>query len=298
MVASALSKLPPAIALMAALVLSSSAVQAQHEALTRTPTPAVKLPRVASINLCTDQLLLLLAEPEQILALSTLSRDSNGSYFFEQAKQHPQVNAVAEDLLLLKPDLVLAGEFASRYTMDLLEELDIRVETLPIANSIEDMLSNVQAAGELLLQNDRAAEITQQVEDKLAVISRQVNTLDRHNWPTAAVYDTNGYTVGASTLRGQAMELAGWSNVATDKGIDSYGVLGLEQLIELRPQALIESPYAAEHYSRGQMLTKHPAIRAAGLDPVVIDIPSNTTICAGPWTVDVIQRLVDAKDAL
>ena len=40
------------------------------------PAHAAGLPRIASINLCTDQLLLPLADPAQILGLSRFSHDA------------------------------------------------------------------------------------------------------------------------------------------------------------------------------------------------------------------------------
>ena len=41
---------------------------------------ATELPRIASINLCTDQLLVTLADPAQILGLSPYSRDAARSW--------------------------------------------------------------------------------------------------------------------------------------------------------------------------------------------------------------------------
>ncbi len=256
------------------------------------------LPRVVSINLCTDQLVMALADPEQIVALSGLSHDKAGSYYHREAREFLRVEPIAEQLLPLAPDLVLAGPYTSRYTLNLLDELGIRVEALPIASSIEQMLSNVERMGKLLAQESRASMVVSTIREKLDDIEARVAALDGGDSPRVAVYDTNGYTVGNNTVRGQAIMLAGWQNVATDKGIENYGVLGLEQLIELAPEALIESPYSEGTYSRGQMLTQHPAIRAAGLDPLIIRVPSNQTICAGPWTVDVVEQLLEARALL
>ena len=49
------------------------------------PASAADRPRVASINVCTDQLLLALADPEQILGLSPYSRDAARSWAAAQA---------------------------------------------------------------------------------------------------------------------------------------------------------------------------------------------------------------------
>lgn len=292
-------RLTTAMLLLSADLLSGPAVAAD-EGKAET---AQQLPRVVSINLCTDQLVMALADPEQIVALSSLSHDAAGSFFYQQARLYPKVESLAEQLLPLAPDLVVTGPFTSRYTLSLLEELGVRVEVLPIANSIEEMVGNVQRTGELLSRQRQAIDMVDIIRQRLRDIQAKVDALrESANRRVAnarvAVFDTNGYTVGNKTMRGQAIELSGWKNVATEQGIEDYGVLGLEQLIELAPQALIESPYSDGTYSRGQMLTRHPAIREAGLDPKIIRIPSNQTICAGPWTVDVVERLLAARTEL
>ena len=270
-------------------VSSSSAI-----GLAEAKRPADTLPTVASINLCADQLVLLFAEPQQILSLSNLSHDKAGSYFYERARAYPVTTGDSEQVLKLEPELVIAGEYTTQYTLKLLRELDVRVETIPIANTLTQLFANInnvalwlghQEQGEALVSNMRAtvAEIQ----------SRQTDT---GAMPTAAYYDPNGYTVGNDTLRGQALQIAGWTNVATLGGIVNYGSLSLESLVQLAPDALIDSPYSADTYSRGQQMLKHPALLASGLDPMMINIPSRQTICAGPWTIDMIEQLSLARD--
>ncbi|ASJ74352.1 ABC transporter substrate-binding protein [Granulosicoccus antarcticus] len=263
-----------------------------------------KLPSVLSINLCVDQMVMLLADPAQISALSRLSRESSGSYFHDKAQNHAQAEPQAEDILPRAPDVVVTGPYNSRYTLSLLDEIGVEVETLQIADSVESMLDNIRRMGDILHQQARAESVIATLMQQLAELDRRVDELDTamrlsgRSSPRAAVYDANGYTVGHQSLRGEAMKRAGWHNVAADKGIESYGVLALEDMIHLAPDALIESPYSKGTYSRGQMLAEHPALRQAGLDPMIISLPSNQTICAGPWLVDVIGQLVEARERL
>jgi ABC-type Fe3+-hydroxamate transport system substrate-binding protein len=98
---------------------------------------------VASINLCADQLLLLLADGEQIVSLSKLAHDKAGSRFYKQAQAYPVNQAAAEQILPLQPDLVIAGQFTNSYTIKLLMELGLRVEILPIADTINTMINNI-----------------------------------------------------------------------------------------------------------------------------------------------------------
>lgn len=261
-------------------------------------------PSVLSINLCADQMVMLLAEPAQIKALSTLSRDKAGSFYYQQAKDYPLADARAEDILPRKPDMVLTGPYTPRHTLALLAELELDVKSLEIANSVEAMLSNIRLVGEFLQQQERAAAVIYSLQSDLANIESRRLELDDamrkagRSRPKAAVYDANGYTVGEASMRGSLMALAGWHNVASDKGIEAYGVMSLEDLIQLSPDALIESPYSEGTYSRGQALTEHPALRQSGLDPLILSLPSNQTICAGPWSVGLVEQLLDARQSL
>ena len=69
--------------------------------------------RIVSLNLCTDQLLMLLA-PERIAALSILATDPLLSVMAAEARRYPLVRGDAEEVLRFDPDLVVAAPFAAR----------------------------------------------------------------------------------------------------------------------------------------------------------------------------------------
>src|SRR5213592_2312668 len=72
------------------------------------PALAAALPHIASMNVCTDQLLIPLADPEQILGLSRYSRDRFESWAADDAHRYRILSGGAEDILLLRPDVVVA----------------------------------------------------------------------------------------------------------------------------------------------------------------------------------------------
>lgn len=249
--------------------------------------------KVASINLCADQLVLLLADKEQISSLSTLSHDEAGSYFFERARTYPTNDGHAEEILTLQPDLVIAGQYSNKHSISLLREVGLRLEILPIANSIESVLDNIATVAKWLGQEVRGEALITDLQGRLSLLEPALGPR-----PIAAAYDPNGYTSGKLSVRGQMLELAGWQNAASLAGIESYGKLTLEAMINLHPDALIDSPYSPGTYSRGQAMSQHPALLAAGIDPHIISIPSRMTVCGGPWTIDVIDLLQTERSKL
>lgn len=242
--------------------------------------------RIVSINLCADELLLLLADPEQISALTHLSHDEGASYFQTKALNYPTTTGLAEEVLPFKPDLVITGEWGGIQTVTLLKKLGLRVETLPMANNMQQVFSNIELMAKLTGHPERGAAIVKTMQDYLASLPAA-----EANAPLAAVYDPNGYTVGAESLRGQSMTLAGWRNAGELAGVRDYGSLDLETMVRLQPDALIDSPYTLNTYSRAEALAQHPALRGSRLNPTIINVPSNRTICDGPWIIDTIATL-------
>src|SRR5262249_15465667 len=86
---------PPLIALFAALVVA-------------TPVPAEAHP-VVPLNPCLDTILVNVADRDQIAALSPYAQDAHTSSIADIAATLPVVSESAEDVIMLRPDLVLAG---------------------------------------------------------------------------------------------------------------------------------------------------------------------------------------------
>ncbi|MCB1619311.1 MAG: ABC transporter substrate-binding protein [Thiothrix sp.] len=269
------------------LLLATSLTQADTK-----NHPAAPPKRIVSINLCADQLLLELADPAQIAALTRLSHEAPASYHLQQARRFPVTQGLAEEILPFQPDLVIAGEYGLTATQALLQKLQVRVETLPIADNLETVHANITRIAALTGHPQRGARLVEQMQQRLQQLPPP--PVQR---PLAAVYDPNGYTVGPLTLRGQAMELAGWQNAATLLGIRDYGVLPLEAMIRLNPVALIESPYSRHTWSRAEAMARHPALRRSSYRRQIITLPSSMTICGGPWSVEVIEMLVHARQS-
>ena len=248
---------------------------------------------VASINLCADQLVLLLADDDQIRSLSNLSHQEAGSYYFEAARNYPINEGHAEQILGLQPDIVIVGQYSNRHTVAMLQAVGLQIHTLPIAENIEAVFQNILDVATWLGHPQRGVAIVEEYKNKLAGIQPPDG-----GRPLAAVFDPNGYTSGRLSLRGEMMEAAGFLNAASIAGIENYGKLSLEAIISLNPDALIESPYSPGTWSRAQATSQHPALLDAGINPHVIHVPSRMTVCGGPWTIDVIEQLQSERQKL
>ena len=254
----------------------------------RNPADAADGPkRVVSINVCTDQLAILLAREGQLQSVSYLSQDPELSVMAAKARQLPANHAQAEEVFLMKPDLVLAGTFCSRATVGLLRRLGVRVEVFAPARSFSDIEDHLRRMGELLGRQAEASREIDKMKAALAAIQQPVRR------KTVALYYANSYTSGRGTLVDQAVRLAGLDNLADQAGVSGSAPLSLEKLVLEKPDILVRSSrerapaLAFENF-------EHPALRALERQARAVTIADNLTVCGGPFSVEAVAELAEA----
>jgi iron complex transport system substrate-binding protein len=242
--------------------------------------------RVVSVNLCTDQLALMLAEPDQLISLSHLAHDPASSAMAEQARAYPTNGSTAEEVYLLAPDLVLAGTFTSTATVDMLRGLGIRVELFAPARSLKDVPARLAQMGAALGRDAAAARMIAEFEADLDALSDAPDS-DR---PRAALTYVNNYSSGDATLAGDILRVAGFANVAAEVGLDSVGTIALEDLVLLAPDVIIQGRNYPGH-ARAEDNLNHPALRGLKQTVLAGEITDRDWICGTPQVLDAIRAM-------
>lgn len=247
--------------------------------------------RVVSVNLCTDQLLLMLADEAQVASVSNLSREPMSSFVSAQAQRYPVNHARAEEVIGLRPDLVLATRFTPMRLITTLEGLGYRVERFPLASSLAGILADVRRMAVLLDQRERGEALIRTMQQRLAGSAENPPAAR----PTALFYQPRGYTSGRDTLQDEALRLAGWRNLAAEQGIEGYTRVDLERLLVWHPQRIFTSDYSESGDSLAQRGLDHPALLRllAGGSPV--QVPYRYWICPGPMLAEAVELLRRAR---
>ncbi len=248
--------------------------------------------RIASINLCTDQLVLALADEEQVASITFLARHAESSYLADRAAGYHLNHGQAEELVSVDPDVVVAYSYISPTKLRFLNELGYRVEIFKLANNIAEVYVNLKRMAELLGKPVRGIQLVARMQERLDSVPP---VRSGYPAPRGLIYEPNGYTGGRETLRGDILHHANWHNVATDAGISGVGVLGLEALLLIGADRLIVSPYAPGTHSLGQRLLQHPAIETITSGRPPVNIPIRHWICGGVMNVEALAQLVESR---
>ena len=237
--------------------------------------------KIVSLNLCTDQLLMLLADPNQIASLSKIVDDTNVSFLAEKSAEFKKNRGDAEEIFIDNPDLVVAGVYTEKATVQILKSLGVRVEIFPIEQNFDDIIENIRKMGLLVGHSDRAERMIDDFNIRLEELSSGITER-----PRAAIYSANGYTTGKDTMSGQILKTAGFRNITEEVGMSFGGILPLETLVMLQPDLVITGK-AYPGYSRSEEILKHPALRPFTAIPQT----DAKWICGTPAVLDAVAEL-------
>jgi iron complex transport system substrate-binding protein len=246
-----------------------------------------EMPRIASINLCTDQLLVTLADPSQVLGLSPYSRDPARSWDAVKAAQFAKLSGEAEDVLVLRPDAVVAGRFTKRATRELLKQKGLRVVEFDAARSLDDVKKQIRQMGDLVQHPDRA---TAEIERLDTAIAHAREVVSRKPYRVLAL-SRRGWVSGGDSLTSSLLATAGLSNAATDLGYKLSGFASLEAIVSLRPDFLLVSEAGDFAEDEGRAFMLHPALERYYPAAKRLVIPEKLTVCGGPKLSEALDRL-------
>ena len=254
--------------------------------------------RVASVNLCTDQMLVALLPTARIASLSRLVVDTGISQLdigqLQALADIPLNAGQAEEILPLAPDLVVAGRYSAQPTVELLQHLGIPVLNLDVARSLADITARLRRVGEALGAGARATALIAQFDARLAAL----RVADGAPRPLAIYFQPNGYTAGSGSLVDDIMQQAGLRNLGADLGIQGHGKVSLEQVLLAAPALLIIDQRNPRYPSMATGFLSHPAIQALAQRVPQVKIPPRLWICGLPGTLDALQLLVEARAAI
>jgi iron complex transport system substrate-binding protein len=231
--------------------------------------------RVASLNMCSDEYLLLLARPNEIASISRLSHDPADSALWQIGRRFPANRGELEGALTTRPTLLLTMGGGGRASGMIASRMGLGTLDLPFPATIDDVEQNMVKVA-AALGDPRRADLWRQ---KLAALRR--SEMATHD---AIFLGAGGNSVGAKSLEAQWMGLAGLRQRALPGGRAS-----LELLATRPPAILLRSAYRRGERSLGQAWLDHPLAKPKASKIVTVD--GRPWTCAGPLMPGEVERL-------
>jgi len=247
-------------------------------------------PTIVSLNPCTDAVLAEVADPGQIVAISAYSHDpASSSMDLAVARRFPATSGTVEELLALRPQLVIGTPFMSPASVQAIGRLGLRLERVGIATSVDESLAQVRQVAALAGHPERGEALVGRIEAALAA-----NAAPAGSPVPALVWQGGGIVPGDGTLIADLLRRTGFVNAAAARGLGQADMLPLEQLLAAPPRLIFAAGHGLGNEDR---MLAHPALAALSgtrrepLDPALL-------WCGGPTIIKTADRLGQVRRSL
>jgi iron complex transport system substrate-binding protein len=254
-------------------------------------SPAFAKPqRVASLNLCADELALRLADPGVVKTVTWLAQDPRSANVAAMAAALPANDGHAEEALAHHPDLVLVGPFADPSSLALLKQVGAPVSEVGAPQTLDGVRRQIRDLAAALGEPKRGEALIADMDARLA---RVVVDPSRPRLK-AVVLRPNGFTVGPGSLVDEILTRAGLDNLAARLDIAADEQVPLEVVALLGADVLILDRDEASAPSLADAALDHPAIAALAQRMTVVSLPARLWTCGGPEIAEAVERLAVA----
>ncbi|MGZ3264776.1 MAG: ABC transporter substrate-binding protein [Croceibacterium sp.] len=263
------------LAALAPFVLASCAAQPGARGRSAHPT-------IVSLNPCTDAILAEVTAPGQLLAISRYSHDSRASSMpLAEARRYPAIGGTVEEVLALKPNVVVTGNFLDPATAQAFSRLGVRVETVGIAATVADSEAQVRRLAALSGETAKGEALAVRIDRAVAAARRSGPSV------SALVWQEGGLVPGPDTLVAKLMANSGFASQSAARGLGQGAYLPLEEVLADPPRLVIAAG--------GEPMEQHPALRhLRGVSYASIE--PNLLFCGGPTIPRLAAKLAELRD--
>lgn len=281
---------------LAACSASSREYEAKYTNEQQETPRQLKPMRIVSMNPCVDSILREVAAPEQIAAISHYSHDPRAASVPQSwARLYPAVPDRAEDVVAMRPDLVIASVYVSSQTVTALQRLGIQLMKVGVPSDVAQSTAQVEAVARLIGREEQGRALVARINTAVDQASLPVGKAA----PSALVWQEAGLILGAGTLTDDMLVKTGFESASAARGIEQWGVLSLEDILFRPPAIIMTSKSDMASRATGHASNKtlsHPVLRKVKDDQLMLaDLPASMLHCGGPSIIDATERLRDIR---
>lgn len=238
--------------------------------------------RIVSLDFCADQYVLELVDREQILAVSP-DATAEFSYLRDRARGLRVVRPVAEDVLVLKPDLVVRAYGGGPNAAAFFQRAGVPVVSIGWAADIEGVYDVIRATAVGLAEQERGERLVADMQNRLERLEREAPR-------RSVLYMTpSGVTTGPGSLIHDMLVAAGLENYQRQPG---WQPLPLERLAYESPDMIAASFFDSRtNHPDAWSPMRHPVARGELRDRPTVPLRGAWTACSGWFLMDAVEAL-------
>jgi iron complex transport system substrate-binding protein len=198
---------------------------------------------------------------------------------------HRFVKADMEQLVALRPDLVVVSEYTDADFLKQLERSGLRVHRMLGLSTLAGVRGAILDVGRAVGEAEAARRLVAEFDWKLAELRRRLTGAKRPR----ILYWSGNMTAGADTAIGALIEAAGAVNVGRDMGIAGIAPPGAERAFVTNPDGVLVGTWPGSR----EALTSHPLFSqwAAVREGRIVALRTELLVALSQFTADAAWEL-------
>lgn len=148
---------------------------------------------------------------------------------------------LAEPVLELLPDLVIADHWQSADTHARLREAGVAVLVLPPMSDWQDAVRDLRLLGQVLGAEERAAAVIADGETRIARLAERARLRPAWTALSYSSFGAQGFSAGSGTTLAEMMRMCGLTNRLAQQGREGHCEITFEDLLLLDPEVIVVS---------------------------------------------------------
>ncbi|MES2097992.1 MAG: ABC transporter substrate-binding protein [Pseudomonadota bacterium] len=244
---------------------------------------------IVSTNPCADQLLIALAPRGRIAAISHYSQEAGATSIpLDLSRSFAATAGTAEEVIALKPDLVLASSFTPAPTLAAYKRLGLNVLLLDSPTTIAASRDQVRSVAAAIGDRQAGERLVARID--AAVADAAPRDAAR---PSALLYIADNFANGGPSLLTEMLATAGFGPPDPAFRMDFSTSIPIERLAAHPPRVLlVPNPQTRIATLRRRVLGRISArVTEARFAPTLMN-------CGGPTIIEAMQRLAAIRGTL
>jgi len=275
---------------MAGMALLLSACAAPDKGTKGEGGPSAAPTRIISMNPCVDAILEQVADPAHIAGISHYSQDPRAtSVSLDWARRFPAVSGVAEDVVALRPDLVISGPHVAPQTSAALERLGIALLKVGVPATVEESEAQIARIADRIGRDVQGRALNARIE---RAVARAHAAADGPRL-AALIWQDSGLVPGAGTLADELLHRTGFESASRRMGLAQWDMVTLEQILSSPPDIVMTGAATMDTGTGASVnrMLSHPVLRHMKGKMMVADYPASLLHCGGPVIIRAAERL-------
>lgn len=193
---------------------------------------------------------------------------------------------IQEEIVDLEPDLVLVGHLGDPANVEMLRDQGLTVYMGPTPTSVDDIQNKVLRYGELIGACQEASDEVAWMDERLEAVDELTEDIEE---PLVYYELGDGWTFGEGTFQADMIERAGAENLGTSAGLDGWGTVSTETVVDMDPDWILYGD-SFEEPPISEPIEETTAVHSDN----VLAVNANYMSQSGPRVVLAIEEMAEA----